>query len=100
VQTPRPERLRLLHERESVPEGNERARAAAFPPAGGKAALSSCSAFSRTRKIKSNIQEGRGEEAVFLDTFFWLPLTSTLSPLILRGERELILSGNPFRETL
>src|SRR5438445_2549791 len=58
----RRERLRLPNERVlTVPEGNERARAGATPPAGGVAPPSSCSAFSRTRKMKKDIQEGRGE---------------------------------------
>jgi hypothetical protein len=39
----------------AVPEGNERTRAAALPPAGGRAAPSSCLACSQTRKMKSNI---------------------------------------------
>src|SRR5438445_2014177 len=58
----RRERLRLPNERVlTVPEGNERARAGATPPAGGVAPPSSCSAFSRTRKMKKDIQEGKGE---------------------------------------
>ena len=52
-----PGRLRLLHEGTSVPEGDERARAAACPPAGGQAAPSSGLAFSQTGKMKTNIQE-------------------------------------------
>ena len=58
----RHERLRLPDEHvKTVPEGNERARADANPPAGGLASPSSCSACSRARKMKEDIQEGRGE---------------------------------------
>ena len=37
---------------------------AAFPPAGGKAAPSSCLAFNQTRKMKTDIQEGESQSAV------------------------------------
>ena len=58
VRTRRPGRLWLLDKRENVLEGCEHTRAAAFPPAGGKAASASRLAFSQTRKMKTNIQEG------------------------------------------
>ena len=53
----RHERLRLPHEHvETVLGGNEHARAAGIPPAGGMPASSSCPAFNRARKMKMDIQ--------------------------------------------
>ena len=50
----RHERLQLLDEHvRTVPEGNERAHAAALRPAGRRAAPSSCLACSQTRKMKA-----------------------------------------------
>jgi hypothetical protein len=58
----RHERLRLPREHvQTVPEGNERARAAALRPAGRRAAPSSRLACRQTRRMKNQIQEGRGE---------------------------------------
>jgi len=65
----RHERLRLPHEHvQTVPEGNEHARAAALRPAGRRAAPSSGLACRQTRRMKKDIQEGRGEGELFLFT--------------------------------
>ena len=54
-----PKRLRLPDERVSVPEGNERARAAALPPAGGRAAPASCLAPAQQERWKATYKRAR-----------------------------------------
>jgi hypothetical protein len=93
----RHEWLRLPDERaRAVPEGNERTRAAAVPPAGGTAAPSSCLAGSQTRKMKMQHTRGPGRGAAMISP---LPNLSPHSFVVGRGNQT-PFPATTFLETL